>query len=181
MSLKLNEKFVLHNNNDEEKDYGEDENNIYPRLLGGGAEEFPLHFPDINHHSIKYIQLYLSEFVKWRNVIIDSKKISFLIDKKGPLGKYSAFSDTLKFNEQNYYDLEKQIKTSVGRYKLFLTNKIDKYGYRVKVYMPIYSLDRKSYLIIKTLWLINSDNVPIFITAYFNPKYLEDAKNEISE
>ena len=179
MSLKLNNTLKRQDGNNKNDIYEQDENNIYPRLLGGAKEEFPLHFPEIDHHSIKYIELFLGSYINWKHAVVDFKKILFLVNINGPAKKYIVFNKTLGFNDQTCCDLQKQISLYANRYKLFLTNKIDKYGYRVKVYMPIYSLDRKKYLIIKTLWLINKDEIPMFITAYFEPNYIEDAKNEI--
>ena len=181
MSSNLTDELKEYDNINVENKYKEYEHNLYPRLLGGTQEEFPLCFPNIKYNSIDYIVLYLESLVNWRDALIDSKKITSFIDKKSPTKKFFAFKKILGFDNNSCFDLINQIKICAGRYKLFLTKKIDKYGFRVKVYMPIYSLDRKKYLIIKTLWLINEEEVPIFITAYYDPNYKENAKNEISK
>ena len=45
--------------------------------------------------------------------------------------------------------------------------------------MPIYSFDHSKCLIIKTIWLLNENKTLRFITAYFEPNYKGDSKNEI--
>ena len=175
------EKNNFQNSNDDlkENDYKNSEKNIFPRLLGGTKNEFPLMFPNIKYSSVNYTQLYLQSIVNWKNINIKNEQILSLLNDKAKPKMYSVFKKILCFTESTVNDLQNQICVGANRYKLFLTNKTDDCSYIVKIFIPIYSPDRKKYLIIKTLWLINQTEIPNFITAYYDPNYKENAKNEI--
>lgn len=162
-----------------EKDYSSDMFNYYARKLGGSKNEYPLNFPNIEHHNSEYIFDYFNSLINWNDVDIDTNKIFFLLDENSPKKRYLTFRNLLGFDEDSFFDLESQINENASKYKAFLTKKNDKYGFRVKIYMPIYSFDRTKYLIIKTIWLLNENKKPRFITAYYDANYKGDSKNEI--
>ncbi|MCF0107667.1 MAG: hypothetical protein HUJ59_01470 [Bacilli bacterium] len=162
-----------------EKDYSKDMYNYNARKLGGSKSEFPLNFPNLEHHTSEYIFDYFNSLIVWRDVEIDSRKMNFLIDENSPKKRYLIFKDVLGFNKNSLSDLEAQIRSNVTRYKVFLTKKDDQYGFRVKIYMPIYSYDRKTYLFIKTIWILNENEKPRFVTAYYEKNYKGDSINEI--
>lgn len=162
-----------------EKDYSCDMSNYYARKLGGSKEEFPLNFPNLKHHTKEYISDYFNSLVDWSNVEIDKRKMLFLIDEKSIKNRYLIFKNELGYNENCIDDLEKQFREGALRYKVFLTKKNDNYGFRVKIFMPIYSTDRSKYRIIKTIWVIEEDKSPRLVTAYYYPEYKGDAKDEI--
>ena len=162
-----------------EKDYSCDIYNYYARKLGGVKEDFPLNFPSIKHHPSEYISDYFNSLIDWNEVEIDKRKMLFLIDEKSIKKRYLIFKKELGYTDDNIDDLEKQFRDGASRYEVFLTKKNDDYGFRVKIFMPIYSFDRSKYLIIKTIWVVKEGKNPKLATAYFYPNYKGDAKDEI--
>lgn len=162
-----------------EKDYSHDLYNYYARKLGGSRADFPLNFPSKEHHPAEYIADYFNSLINWSDSYVPDGKMMFLIDINNKKERYKIFRDKLGFNEQNVWDLEKQILDGSRKYKIFLTKTADKYGFRVKIYMPIYSYDRSRYLMIRTGWLLAEGQKPRFITAFYEKDFERNLKNEI--
>ncbi len=151
--------------------------NFYARLLGGTKEEFPLNFPK-EDYPLEYLKLYYNEDIDWNDIIIPEGKMNFLIDVKNDKKRFLIFRNLLGYNEENIGELEKQIFENASRYKPF-ANGVTKYGFRVKIFMPIKFANSNDQLIIKTCRIIKENSKPSFVTAWYEKDFKEDFKDEI--
>ena len=151
--------------------------NFFARRLGGLKQEFPLKFPN-NNYSIEYLHYYFNNEIDWNDIVVTIEKMKFLIDIYDKKQRYLIFRNLLGYNENNLDDLQKQIKENAKNFEAFVNKKADKYGFRVKIYMPIKFANLDKVLIVKTCWLVNDLEKPRFLSAWYDNDYKEDLKDD---
>ena len=152
--------------------------NYYARKLGGSSKDFPLHFQDINY-PIEYIHDYLNNEIDWTDLEYDDRKTMFLLDINNSKKRYLIFRENLGYNESNSLILKQQFIENASKYKVFVDKGYDKFGFRVKIYMPIKFFGSNKQLIIKTCWLVSEGKKPKFITAWYDNKFERNLRDEI--
>ncbi|HBF67792.1 MAG TPA: hypothetical protein DDW20_00510 [Firmicutes bacterium] len=152
--------------------------NYYARKLGGSSKDFPLHFQDINY-PIEYIHDYLNNEIDWTDLEYDDRKTMFLLDINNSKKRYLIFRENLGYNETNSLILKQQFIENALKYKVFVDKGYDKFGFRVKIYMPIKFFGSNKQLIIKTCWLVSEGKKPKFITAWYDNKFERNLRDEI--
>lgn len=152
--------------------------NFYARMLGGLKKEFPLKFPK-NNFPIEYLHYYFNKIINRDEIDVSDDKMLFLIDEKDPKKRYLIFKNLLGYNESNIKFLKEQILKNAPMCTVYVNKKADKYGFRVKIYMPIKFANSSKTLIIKTCWIIKENEKPRLVTAWYKSKFEEDLKDEI--
>lgn len=163
-----------------ENEYSNDLYNLICYLNTNKKYNYVFHFPKKGIHGRTYFSSYINEIIDWEKAYMNDSKINFLINpKEAKKKRYLTFRNELGYNENNFDLLKKQILENAYKYKAYILDDFDEFGLRVKIYMPIYYYNEEKYLIIKTVWLVNENEPPKFITAYYEKEKERKYEDEI--